>query len=327
MLLPASQTLEEVLAIYRGVLGLVGNQLDTLDFIKRLHAVVRIADGEPPALVAKSLGLSKARAIGAFEAARSGGISAVIKAAPTPRPAFDMAVTLFVGRLTEAVFEHRYRERLEGWGYTWTDWRGSRNEVDFGIELDGRPVLDINTKNASTQYRNAAQLGLDSSRIVPLGMYKLLAGRKSRELRAVPFVFAFLVDWGLSAKAQEAGRKTLNDDELRAAALLLNIDETGKRKAEDAAVEAMFERSKGELIPLADTADEFEAIGLARAMSVLLENFDTRAPALRNTRSWQGQIGYFIKMGEEMTPWPIIMGLLEKKDTEELGERINNGQI
>lgn len=327
MLLSDSQPLEEVFALFRGVIGLVGYQLDDIDFIKRLHAVVRIADGEPPGLVAKSLGMSKTRALGAFEAARAGGIGAIIKAAPTPRPAFDMAVTLFVGRLTETVFERRYRNRLEAWGYVWKDWRGSRNEVDFGVELDGRPVLDINTKNASTQYRNAAQLGLDPARIVPLGMYKLLAGRKSREPRPVPFVFAFLVDWGLSAKAQLAGRKTLNDDELRAAALLLNVDEKGKRKAEDAAVEAMFERSKGELIPLADTADEFETIGLARAMSVLLENFDTRAPALRNTRSWQGQIGYFIKMSEEMTPWPMIMELLEHKNVEELANRITNGQI
>lgn len=327
MLVPDSPSLEEVRALYRGVIGLVGHQLDELDFIKRLSAAVRIANGEEPASVAKSLSMSRARAVGAFEAAKVGGVGSVVKAAPTPRPAFDMAVTLFVGRLTEAVFERRYRKQLEAWGYEWNDWRQSRNEVDFGIELGGQPILDINTKNASTQYRNAVQLGLDPSKIVPLGMYKLLAGRKSRKVRAVPFVFAFLVDWGLSAKAQEAGKRTLNEDELRAAALLLNVDETGKRKAEDAAVEAMFDRSKGELIPLADTADEFEAISLARAMGVLLENFDTRAPALRNTRSWQGQIGYFIKIGEEMTPWPVIMELLERHATVQLGQRIDSGEI
>jgi len=327
LLVPDSPSLEEVRALYRGVIGLVGHQLDELDFIKRLSAAVRIANGEEPASVAKSLSMSRARAVGAFEAAKVGGVGSVVKAAPTPRPAFDMAVTLFVGRLTEAVFERRYRKQLEAWGYEWNDWRQSRNEVDFGIELGGQPILDINTKNASTQYRNAVQLGLDPSKIVPLGMYKLLAGRKSRKVRAVPFVFAFLVDWGLSAKAQEAGKRTLNEDELRAAALLLNVDETGKRKAEDAAVEAMFDRSKGELIPLADTADEFEAISLARAMGVLLENFDTRAPALRNTRSWQGQIGYFIKIGEEMTPWPVIMELLERHATVQLGQRIDSGEI
>jgi len=323
----APANVDEVRAIRRGILGLVGTSCDDVPFVRRIHAAVRIAEGEDPRAVARTLHMSASKAMEAAEAADASGIAGLVKVGPRPRPAFDMAVTLFVGRLTEAVFELRYRAQLESLGYTWIDMRPQRSEVDFAIELEGRPVLDVNTKNASTQYRNATQLGLDPSKIVPLGIYKLLAGRKSRATRAVPFVFAYLVDWGLSEKAQQAGRRALSEEELEAAALMLNVDEDHKRKAEDAAVDAMFDRAKSELIAMANTADEFEVIGLERAMQTLLENFDTRAPALRNTRGWFGQIGYFIKLGDEMTPWPKVMELLKEKRVDELARRIHAADI
>jgi hypothetical protein len=320
--------LVQVRSIQRGIVGLVHETCDDVPFIRRIHAAARISDGEDPRAVARSLHMSLAGARAAFENAQRSGVAGLAKLGDRPRPAFDMAVTLFVGRLTEAVFERRYRSLIESWGYTWKDMRGRRSEVDFSIELDDQPVLDINTKNASTQYRNAAQLGLDPSKIVPLGVYKLLAGRKSRDAREVPFVFAYLVDWGLSAKAQEAGRRALSEEELQAFALVLNLDkEPKKRKVEDAAVDAMFERSKADLIAMADRDDEFEVVGLARAMNIFLENFETRAPALRNTRGWQGQIGYFIKLGDEMTPWPTLLEMLRRKETAELARRVRDAEI
>jgi len=325
---PGTPGLTEVRAVQRGLVGLVHETCDDVPFVRRIHAAARISDGEEPRVVARSLHMSPANATKAFQAAERAGVAGIINLGDKPRPAFDMAVTLFVGRLTEAVFERRYRGPLESWGYTWRDMRGRRNEVDFAIELDDRPVLDVNTKNASTQYRNAADLGLDPSKIVPLGIYKLLAGRKSRQARDVPFVFAYLVDWGLSAKAQEAGRRALSEDELGAFKIVLNVGkEPKKRKVEDAAVDAMFGRSKADLVTMADRDGEFEVIGLAHAMTIFLESFEERAPALRNTRAWGGQIGYFIKLGEEMAPWPVVMELLRRKETVELARRIRNGEI
>lgn len=328
MLLRApSGRLADVVALERGILSLVGTSLDELPFVRDLKAVVAVANGAAPIDVARRVGITRKRLETMAGAAEREGVAAVLKVKDEPRPAFNMIRTLFIGRVTEEVFRIRYEDRIKSMGLGWEDRRASRTEIDYTISRDVDAV-DVNVKNASEPFRMVQKLGFDPKDCVPLGIYKLLQARKTATARKKPFVFTYLIDWGASAKVQDAARKTLSAEEIAAAEILLNVAESGQRKAQDVTIQAMFDRAKDELMKIANTSDDFRVVGWKKAFDILIEKFEERAPALTLPRAgWQGELGIFLQVSSELTPWEEVMKFFERQEFAEIGKRVDEGSL
>lgn len=327
MLLPGSRLIEEVFTLDRGIRSLVGTQLDDIGFVSDLQAVVSVLNGASPADTARIHEMSRKRLEGLVTGAETKGREGVFKLRDDPRPAFDMIRTLLIGRVTEEVFRVRYQARIEGHGLRWDDHRAKRSEIDYTIG-GGIPELDINVKNASEPFRIVEKLGFDPKDCVPLGIYKLLQARKTATARKQPFLFAYLIDWGASVKVQAAGRKTMSPEEITAAEVLLKASAPGQRRAQDVTIKAMVTRAETELLKIANVDADFMVVGWRKAFDILIDKFEERAPALTLPRAgWQGELGIFLQVSKELTPWQDVLGLLENKEFAEIGKRVAAGTL
>jgi hypothetical protein len=172
------------------------------------------------------------------------------------------------------------------------------------------------------------KLGFNPRDCVPLGIYKLLQARKAATSRGNPLLFAYLIDWGASEKVQAAARKTMSPEEIAAAELILNVAAPGQRKAQDVMIEAMYRRADSELLNIANIDADFMVIGWKKAFDILIEKFEERAPALTLPRAgWQGELGIFLQVSKELTPWHDVMAMLERADLEEIDKRVESGKL
>lgn len=305
-----SPLIDEIVAVDDAIRALVGTVLDAMEFRRKIAAVAAYGrtGSEKDAQVAGGVGAVKVRRW--IEEAAAKGLTGIVDVAPVATGAYEIGSKLLLGQITELVFEQRYRSRLTALGYDWSGVAAVRSETDVQLARQGRDQLLVNVKNASTPFEWMAQYGLEPKNVVPLAIYKVLAARRAMTTGACPFLFAFLPDWELRDDIGAMIAKHVPPAEVTAANLLANVRGPRFRVAQEGARDGILQKIGGAATARANIDRDFRVIGPGKALNILVNNFDTRAPALQLRGGMKTQPGVHVLIDSEMTPWETVMDRL-----------------
>jgi hypothetical protein len=327
--LSLERPLPEIIAVDDALRALVGHDLDALEFRRKIAAVAAFArtGSEHDACVAGTASAAKVRTW--IEAARANGLGGIVEVAPVATGAYEIGSKLLLGQITELVFEARHRAPLTALGYDWSGMAAVRSETDVRLSKDGVDQLLINVKNASTPFDWMLRYGLEPKNVVPLAIYKVLAARKAMRSGACPFLFAFLPDWELRDDVVAMVAREIPAAEVTAATLLANVRGPRYRIAQEGARDGILRKVGTMAVKRANIGADFVVIGPIRALNILVENFDTRAPALQLRGGMKTQPGVHVLIDKEMTPWSVVMDHLRRGPAgqADLAREVGSGNI
>lgn len=245
---------------------------------------------------------------------------------------------LIIGNLAERVFEDTYRRTVGTSELQLQDDRSGGGDTDYLVlNGQGRRVFRLNIKFHGSQFRNAQDLvGLAPEDCFALATYKIHSALQKQEREHLPYIFVVVGVPNLTGAVVGA---TIPADIAEIATRIRHATRVqGKRKVEDAIVEAITSRPRD--FGLSETLDKFlmqirnagwRVISARRANDLLRTLLFERVYALRMrgfAMNYRGaEVDMHFSISRDLQPLEEMLEVLRDHGLPGLSVRLERGTL